>query len=331
MIQHLPNYKNFQIDVLRLDLSHPLYGGNKYFKLKYNIEKALYFDYVQRDAIEGKLASGGHPEPFESDQDELGRRTTKTILTFGGAHSNHIYATAAYCHEQKVKSIGVIRGEESMIAKSPTLQFAQLQGMHLHFISRENYKNKTNNDFVNELKNEFGNFHLIPEGGNNEDGIKGCSEILNDVPFYDYVFCACGTGCTYSGILSTAKSKQIIVGISVLKGESELRDEVNVNSQKFGFIKIIPYEKGLLNHSTILNNYHFGGYAKHSQELLQFKLIFEQETTIPLDYVYTAKLFYAAYDLIDKQLLVPNKRVLVIHSGGQQGNAGYQSRYKLNA
>jgi len=305
-IQHLPSYKNFQIDVLRLDLIHPFYGGNKYFKLKYNVLKAM----------------EGHASTSLSNPPQ--------ILTFGGAHSNHIYSTAAYCHEQKIRAIGVIRGEESMIANSPTLQFAQKQGMHLHFISREKYRNKTNADLLIELKEEFGDFYMIPEGGNNDEGIKGCLEILNDVPFYDYIFCACGTACTYTGILASAKPGQIIIGVSVLKGENVLLTEVNKVAEKYNFEKIEPHISGGIKSSTILDHFHFGGYAKHDQKLLDFKSKFELENKIPLDYIYTAKLFYAVYDLIDKSLIEPNKKVLIIHSGGQQGNEGYEERYKIN-
>ncbi|MBK6521922.1 MAG: pyridoxal-phosphate dependent enzyme [Sphingobacteriaceae bacterium] len=301
-IQHLPSYKNFSIDVLRLDLIHPFYGGNKYFKLKYNIQKVA----------------------------------GKTILTFGGAHSNHIYSTAAFCHEQKLKCVGVIRGEESMIENSPTLQFAKQQGMHLHFVSREIYRTKTEQELLNDLKKEFGDFYLIPEGGNNEEGIKGCMEILDEVLFYDYIFCACGTSCTYTGILASANlpagkagKDQKIIGISVLKGENQLIDEVNANTSKFNFEKIKAYSSGKIDHSTILNNYHFGGYAKHAQELLNFKNEFEKDNHIPLDYVYTSKLFYAVYDLINKELLLENKKILIVHSGGQQGNAGYERRYGI--
>ncbi len=294
-IQHLPSYKNFSIDVLRLDLIHPFYGGNKYFKLKYNIQKVA----------------------------------GKTILTFGGAHSNHIYSTAAFCHEQKLKCVGVIRGEESMIENSPTLQFAKQQGMHLHFVSREVYKTKTEQEFLNDLKKEFGDFYLIPEGGNNDEGIKGCMEILDVVPFYDYIFCACGTSCTYTGILASDKKDQKIVGISVLKGENQLIDEVNANTSKFNFEKIKAYSAGKLDHSTILNEFHFGGYAKHTQKLLNFKREFEAQHHIPLDYVYTSKLFCAVYDLINRSLLIENKKILIVHSGGQQGNAGYERRYGI--
>ncbi len=331
-IQHLPSYKNFSIDVLRLDLLHLFYGGNKYFKLKYNIQKALErpFDFLpcrqagaQGDTA-GKALSSRAPA---CRQGRESRDSQPTILTFGGAHSNHIYSTAAYCYELKLKCVGVIRSEESALETSPTLQFAKQQGMHLHFITREKYRDQK---ILNkELKKEFGDFYLIPEGGNNEEGIKGCSEILIDVPFYDYIFCVCGTACTYTGLLASAKEDQTIIGISVLKGENRMIDEVNANASKFNFGKIAAYSSGKLERSTILDPYHFGGYAKHTQELLDFKRNFEKEHKIPLDYVYTTKLFYAVYDLINKGLLQENKKLLIVHSGGLQGNSGYEKRYGI--
>ncbi|MFO0434775.1 MAG: 1-aminocyclopropane-1-carboxylate deaminase/D-cysteine desulfhydrase, partial [Sphingobacteriaceae bacterium] len=291
--QHLPPYKNFSIDVLRLDLIHPYYGGNKYFKLKYNVISA---------------------ETLKQSRNLSGQGDELPILTFGGAHSNHIYSTAAFCHEHKLKVIGVIRGESSLIEQSPTLQFAQKQGMHLHFISRERYKNKTDNDLIEELKQEFGDFYMIPEGGNNELGIKGCMEIMDQVPTYDYVFCACGTVCTYTGILASAKSNQKIIGVSVLKGENALMADVNKNAANFQFTHIKPFSGGKLDHSAILDQYHFGGYAKHTKELLNFKNTFEADHHIPLDYIYTSKLFYAVYDLINKGQLMDNSSVLIVHS-----------------
>lgn len=308
--------KNILTDVLRLDLLHPEISGNKYFKLKYNIKNAIKqrFDSDQRDAT---LQSGGVTQSSSRG----------VILTFGGAHSNHIYATAAYCNKNKLKCIGVIRGEETAIKNSPTLQFAIQQGMHLHFVSREKYKNK---DVLKEdLKKKFGEVYIIPEGGNNDEGAKGCMEILSDVPFYDYIFCACGTACTFTGLLASAKKKQIIVGISVLKGENKMTKEVNARAERFQFEKIMPYSDEKIKHSVIIDTYHFGGYAKHTEELLNFKINFEKEHEIPLDYIYTAKLFYSVFDLVNKNKIEKNTKILIIHSGGIQGNAGYEQRYHL--
>lgn len=299
-IEHLPDYSSYKIDVLRLDLIHPEYGGNKYFKLKYNILKAK-----------------------EQNANPI-------VLTFGGPHSNHIYSTAAYCEEHKIKCIGVIRGEESTIINSPTLQFAQKKGMLLHFVSRNEYDSKSEKSFTEELKEQFGNIYIIPEGGNNSDGVKGCAEILTNIPLYDYVFCACGTACTFTGIYSSLKQNQIAVGISVLKGENELINDVNKYADEFQFQKIKETINYPITTSCILNNFHFGGYAKHTQELIDFKRNFEMNHKIPLDYVYTAKLFYAVYSLIDNNKLLPNKKLLIVHSGGQQGNRAYEQRYKIN-
>jgi 1-aminocyclopropane-1-carboxylate deaminase len=262
--------KELVVEILRLDLIHPEVSGNKWFKLKYNLEEAK-------------------------------KKGVDTVLTFGGAFSNHIYATAAACKLAGLKSIGVIRGEESA-PLNPTLSAASEMGMRLHFISREEYRLRAKEDFIESLKKEFGNFHLVPEGGNNDLGIKGCSEILRETMDHDYVFCACGTSATYQGLLRSIKTPRQLIGISVLKGEQ--REGLNVD-------------------------YHAGGYAKHNSELLKFKENFEVAFNIGLDYVYTVKLFYGVFDLISKNKMRANSKVLIIHSGGLQGNKGYEERYNL--
>jgi 1-aminocyclopropane-1-carboxylate deaminase len=217
-----------------------------------------------------------------------------------------------------------------MIINSPTLQFARKKGMLLHFVSRNEYDGKNEKSFREELKKQFGNIYIIPEGGNNSEGVKGCAEILTNIPFYDYVFCACGTACTFTGIYSSLKQNQIAVGVSVLKGENELINDLNKYADEFQFKKLKETINYPISTSCILNNFHFGGYAKHTQELIDFKRSFETNYKIPLDYVYTAKLFYAVYSLIDNSKLLPNKKLLIIHSGGQQGNQAYEQRYKIN-
>ena len=266
--------KGIEVSVLRLDLIHPQISGNKWFKLKYNLEEAK-------------------------------KKGVDTILTFGGAFSNHIHATAVACNQFGFKSIGVIRGEKESESNS-TLREARKYGMQLHFVSREDYKRKSEEDFISELKNKFGDFYLIPEGGDNLLGEKGCEEILPKENDFDFIFCACGTGTTFKGISKSIKSNQKLYGISVLKGEGPLNSN-----------------------ASIISDYHFGGYAKHTQQLLDFKTNFENENNILLDYVYTAKLFFAVQELISKNRIAANSKVLVIHSGGLQGNSGYEERYRL--
>ena len=268
------NLNGIEVSVLRLDLIHPQISGNKWFKLKYNLEEAK-------------------------------KQGLDTILTFGGAFSNHIHATAFACKQFGFKSIGVIRGEKESETNF-TLSEAKNYGMQLHFVSREDYRKKTQNDFIDGLKKMFGEFYLVPEGGDNELGQKGCEEIIPEGNDFDFIFCACGTATTFKGIRNSLKPNQKLVGISVLKGEGSVNSEEN-----------------------ILSDYHFGGYAKHTNELLDFKNLFEQETNIPLDYVYTSKLFFAVKDMISKNKIPNGKKVLIIHSGGLQGNKGYEERYRL--
>ncbi len=274
IVQIIPSENGIEVSVLRLDLIHPQISGNKWFKLKYNLEEA------KKQGID-------------------------TILTFGGAFSNHIHATAVACKQFGFISIGIIRGEKESENNS-TLIEAKKYGMQLHFVSREDYKRKNEKDFISELKTKYGNFYLIPEGGDNTLGEMGCEEILPKENDFDFIFCACGTGTTFNGISKSLKPNQKLYGISVLKGDGPLNSNPN-----------------------IINEYHFGGYAKHTQQLLDFKTNFENENNVPLDYVYTAKLFFAAQDLSSKNKIPENSKVLIIHSGGLQGNVGYEERYRL--
>lgn len=275
ILNHI-DYKGYQLAVLRLDLIHPEISGNKWFKLKYNLQQA-------------------HAE------------NKNCILTFGGAYSNHIAATAFACNEAGLSCIGIIRGEESS-ANNPTLSFAKSNGMELQFVSREKYQQKREFNFLENIQQQYPNCYIVPEGGDNDLGQKGCEKILStETNSFDFVFCAYGTGTTFKGIAKSALPHQQVLGINVLKYEAQ-------NESAFG---------------TILNNYHFGGYAKHTSELLDFKTSFEKAYHIPLDYVYTAKAFYAAFDLINQGKIAKDKKILLIHSGGLQGNKGYEERYKL--
>jgi 1-aminocyclopropane-1-carboxylate deaminase len=270
------DHEDYAISMLRLDLLHPEISGNKWFKLMYNLQKA-------RSSGKG------------------------TILTFGGAFSNHIAATAYACHAQGFKSIGIIRGEEHSQANA-TLSKAKELGMELVFVSRDTYQLKAEDAYLHALSSRFPDAWIVPEGGDNEFGKKGCEEILTEAtdPFTQ-LFCAYGTGTTFKGISTSLKPTQTLTGIHVLKYQATSE----------------------LAQSHILNDYHFGGYAKHTGALLAFKSWFEQQFHIELDYVYTAKLAYAVFDLIKQGTLKKEDKVLIIHSGGIQGNTGYEERYNL--
>jgi len=300
-IQNIAQNNTQTLDVLRLDLIDPVISGNKWFKLKHNIAQAQ----IQNH---------------------------NTVLTFGGAHSNHLAAAAKVCKDLNIKCIAVIRGETPKHL-SDTLIQAQQNGMLLHFVSREDYNKKSDAIFIEKLKEKFGAFYLIPEGGNNKEGILGCMEILKPEWQYDYIICACGTGATFSGLLASAKPNEMVIGLSVLKGENKMPAEVEANLN--GIFKnknfIIKGNEVLdlpeINNHCIINAYAFSGYAKYDQKLVDFKKTFEAQQHLELDYVYTNKLFFGVYDLIAQNKLKPHSKILVIHSGGLQGNKAFEERF----
>ncbi|MBT1685261.1 1-aminocyclopropane-1-carboxylate deaminase/D-cysteine desulfhydrase [Dawidia soli] len=266
------------LHVKREDLNHPHVSGNKWWKLKYNLEAAK---------------QQGHT----------------TVLTFGGAYSNHLYATAAAAHALDLRSIGVVRGERTAPLNT-TLAFAQAAGMHLHYVSREAYRQKTDEDFHKTLHGQFGDFYTIPEGGTNTLALKGTREFATTFPTepFDYICLPVGTGGTMAGIIQGAVYGEVI-GFSALKG-SFLTDEVKV----------------LLDHDApmrpwhINDQYHMGGYAKTNDVLTTFIKNFQSKHNIPLDFVYTGKMMWGIYDLVQQGCFARGSRILAIHTGGLQGN-----------
>ncbi len=234
-----------------------------------------------------------------------------TVATFGGAFSNHIIATAFACKQGGLLSIGFIRGEEAE-ALSHTLRYARLLGMQLIFLSREQYKQKLL--IKDEYKNEP--WYFIDEGGYGIEGARGAAEILDFVELSDYthIVASVGTGTMLAGLIMAAEINQTIIGISSMKGNSSLEADI---------IKLLPQHK---QHAafTILHDYHFGGYAKHPAPLLAFMNETWKQFQLPLDIIYTGKLFFAVMDLVTKSYFPQQGRLLMIHSGGLQGNRSLQ-------
>ncbi len=264
----------------REDLLHPFISGNKFRKLKYNLLEA-------RESGFNKL------------------------LTFGGAHSNHIAAVAAAGKKFNFQTTGIIRGEElaeNSANWSPSLKFAAENGMNLDFISRESYRQKDSEEFQKNLKLQFHDFYLIPEGGTNEFAIQGCSEILTDADKdFHFICSSVGTGGTIAGIINSSEINQEIIGFSALKNEY-LQDEVK---------KLV-----LKSNWQLIFDYHFGGYAKVSKELIDFINNFYRMYEIRLDPVYTGKMLFGIFDLIEKGFFADGSRILAIHTGGLQGIEG---------
>lgn len=269
------------LNILRFDLYNEYAPGNKFFKLKYNLQ-------------------------FASEN------CFETVLTFGGAYSNHISATAAACKKEGIKSIGVIRGKQQFL--SSTLQEATNNGMELFFISREDYRKKDEESFISDLRKRFGRFHLVPEGGNNILGVRGAEEMMNHCPGSTTHICLpCGTGATLAGVINGLQDHQTALGFSVLKGYSSLTNDV----------KRWLNEKGLKQQWRIIDDYHFGGYAKAPEELKSFFLEFKKQFGIELDLVYTSKMMCGIFDLIRKHHFPEDSVITAFHTGGTQGNRGF--------
>ncbi len=273
--QHI-HVDGFEITIKRLDLVHPQISGNKFFKLKYNLLAAQQQGY-------------------------------KKLLTFGGAYSNHIAATAYAAQCFGFESLGIIRGKE-LASKplNPTLSTAQQFGMQLQFVSRENYRLKQSPDYLAQLQQDYPDYYVIPEGGTNTLAIQGCQEILNaqDCENYDLICCAVGTGGTMTGLIEASSTHQHVLGFSALKGDF-LTSEVQQLTHKTNW--------------QITDQYCCGGYAKTTPELLQFIQAFEQRYQIPLEQVYTGKMLMGVFELIQQGHFSAHSRILVIHSGGLQG------------
>ena len=281
----LPNNSNVELYLKREDAIHDFVSGNKYRKLKYNILEAQSLGF-------------------------------KTLLTFGGAYSNHIAAVASAGQIFGFKTIGVIRGEElfNKIDSNTTLSYAKQCGMQFKFVSREVYRNKTSTDFINILKEEFKDFYSIPEGGTNILAVKGCEEILTEEDAsFDYICCAAGTGGTISGLINASKANQQILGFPALKGDF-LQEDISKFATKTNWELILEY--------------HFGGYAKINSELVSFINRFKLENNIALDPVYTGKMLYGIFDLIEKGKFPKGSKILAIHTGGLQGITGMNVNLK---
>ncbi|CAN5239851.1 pyridoxal-phosphate dependent enzyme [soil metagenome] len=280
--------KKVQLFVKREDLLHPHVSGNKWRKLKYNLIEAR-------------------------------KRGHHTLLTFGGAYSNHIHAVAAAGKELGFKTIGISRGENKL-PHNPTLAFAAEQDMLLHFISREEYSLRKTHQLRKDMVRLFGDFYLIPEGGANLLGVKGCVEIVKEIEIdYDYICTSCGTGATLAGLVVGLQGEKEILGFSVLKGGRFLQEEV----QKL--VKECKEEE--FNNWKIIEDYHFGGYGKHNSNLIDFINFFKKNNELALDPIYTGKMMYGILDMVRNGYFRENSVIVALHTGGLQGIEGFNQRF----
>ena len=273
--------RDIQLRVLRLDKIHPQISGNKWYKLKLNLQAAR--------------AQSAH-----------------TVLSFGGAYSNHLVALAAASKASGLRSIGLVRGEAPKVL-NPALQFAKQQGMSLHYVSRSDYRHKDAPEFIAALEQRFGAFYLIPEGGSNLLGVKGCAEIARYLRWQRegaprLVFMACGTAATLAGVLSATPADCEIVGISALKGQDTLSPQVQGWLDALACVGEAQW--------SIKNEYHHGGYGKTTPDLNAFINAFEARNGVPLEPVYTGKMMWGLYQMLESGEIARGAQIIALHTGG---------------
>ena len=281
---------------------------NDLFK-KYNVKV-----FVKRlDDISSSI-SGNKYFKLKYNIAQAKKNSCKQIITFGGAFSNHILATSIISKENNLKSIAFIRGEETL-PLNPTLKVATSNGMKILYLSRSEYRNKHNPEFQKKLKLAYDDPYIINEGGTNHLAVKGTQEILNDNDTQNYICCPVGTGGTISGIINKSKFDQKVIGFMSLKNKIDIQKQISLFTNK---------KNWMLNHE-----FTFGGYAKYNKELVSFIFDFYKKYNITLDIVYNGKMFYGIYDLIKKRKIM-NCSILLIHTGGLQGNLGMNYKFDLN-
>lgn len=271
--------KNIKLQLARLDKIHPVVSGNKLFKLHYFIDEAMQSNH-------------------------------KTMVSFGGAYSNHLVAIAFAGKESGLKSIGIVRGEEPKNL-SHTLQQCLQYGMQLQFITRNEYKNTGQPDFINNLKLKYGDFTLVPEGGYHPLGAAGASLIIDLLKDKNatHICTATGTATTLAGLLLKAQQSQQVITVPVIKNMNDIEERLFylINKKKH-------------NNLQIFDGYHFGGYAKKTEELINFMNVFYTNYGVPTDFVYTAKMMYAILDKINNNFFPAGSSIVCLHTGGLQGN-----------
>lgn len=316
-VEHpLLTQKSVQLWLKRTDLLHPVISGNKWYKLKYNLVAAL-------------------------------QQGAKGIVSFGGAWSNHLHALAAGCRELQLPVTAVIRGEPELIEKNQMLQDAAQWGMEFHFVTRSEYRQREDEDWLQQLMQHYPGYLLVPEGGSSALAELGLVELGREIEqqlqdeqiIIDQLWCAMGTGGTFAGLLAARTQDYQMLGMPVLKGGDFLRQEVEQKLARSVFRSdgtqasssgSADSDSGVLDHGdfTLITDGHWGGYGKVKPELVRWMNQFYQDTGVLLDPVYTGKLLYRFFqglELPDCEMgAVPmGSRVVLLHSGGLQGRRGF--------
>ncbi|HEX8549505.1 MAG TPA: pyridoxal-phosphate dependent enzyme [Cytophagaceae bacterium] len=267
--------------------------------------------YLKREDLLHPTISGNKWRKLKYNLIEAHAQDKNALITLGGAFSNHVYAVAAAGELYNFQTIALIRGEATL-PLNPTLDFAVQKGMKLIYIPRDKYKDKES--LYIDIEKSYSSFYLIPEGGTNSLAVKGCTEIVGEIDIdFDYICCACGTGGTLAGIIQGLQGEKKALGFSALRGEGILEEDVEM---------LVGDKDKFRSNWTINYNYHFGGYAKLDKQLVDFIDKFERDNAVTLEPIYTGKMMFGIYDLIEKGQFKAGETVVALHTGGLQGLQG---------
>jgi len=282
-----------RVMIKRDDLLHPVISGNKWRKLKYNIEK------VKENSYQG-------------------------IISFGGSYSNHIHALAYACHLQQIRSLAIIRGEPEY-ADNFTLSQARAWGMELKFVDRKTYRLRHDKEFLNRVQAKYPKYFIVPEGGSNALALPGVGEIVSELDQqcqFDTLMTPVGSGGTLAGLVVADKNRHQLLGVAALKQSDYLQTEVN---------RLLPSGHQYYNKWKILSDYHCGGYGRFNRQHSEQILSFIKETDVPFEPVYSGKMILALMDLVEKNYFPPGHKIVLLHTGGLQGLGGLAQRKLIRA
>ena len=281
-----------RVSIKRDDSIHPIISGNKWRKLKFNLDFAKMHNYTG-------------------------------VISFGGSFSNHIHALAFSCQQQGLKSIGIIRGEKEY-ASNFTLSMSIKWGMELNFVDRKTYRLREDQDYLAELQEAHPDYLIVPEGGSNALALSGVGEVITELNHqceFDTLLTPVGSGGTLAGLIKADKNQHQLIGIAVLKQNGYLIDQVNS----------LLGDPLNYTHWQIMSEFHRGGYAKFSKDDANKVLSFSQQTGFTFEPVYSGKMILALLDLIAQDFFPKGHRIVILHTGGLQGIGGLIERNLLSA
>ena len=270
---------------------------------------------IKRDDLLHPHLSGNKWRKLKYNLLAMKEKQQDAFITFSGPFSNHLYAASMACKLFSLEGHVILRGPQ-LDEHNPTIRMAKACGLNLHVVDRATYRLRNDQQYLAQLQQRFHHCHLIPEGGSNQYALQGLGELASSLPKTDYVMCAVGSGGTMAGLIDACPAQTSIIGVAVLKQAHYLIDEIK---------KLTPRAVSQNNWQLLLDHHH-GGYGKFTPDLWQFCQMMRQKFYIPLEPIYTGKLFYALWQLLEQDFFKPGSHITAIHTGGLQGIDGLRYR-----